>query len=71
MKKATLLIYLLFLAPQILMAQNAIAVKTSGKGQPILLLPGFATPGEVWQQTAAALPGYQVHMVTYAGFGGV
>jgi pimeloyl-ACP methyl ester carboxylesterase len=71
MKKTILLIYLLFLAPQMLRAQAAISVTSAGNGQPVLLLPGFATPGEVWKQTASALPRYQVHLVTYAGFGGV
>jgi len=47
----------------------AFSVKKYGSGEPILLLPGFATPGEVWQETAEALPSYQHYMITYAGFG--
>ena len=46
-------------------------VKT-GKGTPVILLPGFATPGSVWNETVANLKGdYQKHIVTYAGFDGV
>ena len=49
----------------------AFSVQECGNGKPVLLLPGFATPGEVWQETVNALPSsYQYHMVTYAGFGG-
>ena len=47
----------------------AFSVKKYGSGEPILLLPGFATPGEVWKETAEALPSYQHYMITYAGFG--
>lgn len=47
----------------------ALSAKKYGSGKPILLLPGFATPGEVWQETADTFPNYEHHMITYAGFG--
>lgn len=52
--------------------QNAVKVVVSGKGNPVLLLPGFGCPGQVWDETAAHLSDhFQCHAVTYAGFGGV
>lgn len=71
MKKSILQLFFLILIQSTLYAQSSISVKSSGKGQPILFLPGFATPGEVWNPTIQNLPEYQAHVVTYAGFGGV
>ena len=71
MKKSLLLLFVLMLVQNFLFAQSSISVKSSGKGQPILFLPGFATPGEVWNGTTTKLSNYQSHVVTYAGFGGV
>lgn len=51
---------------------NAFEVKVSGKGQPVIFLPGFTCPGEVWDQTIANLEGkHKTYQFTYAGFGGV
>lgn len=71
MKKALLIICFVFVIQPWVLAQNSILVETSGEGDPILYLPGFATPGEVWNETAANLPEHSAHFVTYAGFGGV
>ena len=50
--------------------QNAIQVEVSGFGQPILFLPGFTVPGEIWNPTVDQLKNkYQCHVVTLAGFG--
>lgn len=47
-------------------------VSIKGKGQPILLLPGFACTGAVWDETVAALSkDYECHIFTFAGFGDV
>lgn len=40
-------------------------------GRTVVLIPGLASPGEVWTDTAAALADYDVHALTLAGFGGV
>jgi pimeloyl-ACP methyl ester carboxylesterase len=48
----------------------AFSVQKCGNGKPLLMLPGFATPGAVWQETVNALPSYKFHLITYAGFGG-
>lgn len=53
-------------------AQHAIKVKTQGKGQPILFLPGFANSSEVWNETLRQIKGdYQFHLLDYAGFNGM
>lgn len=47
------------------------SVKVVGKGPPVLLLPGLASPGAVWDSTVAHLQGrYTLHVFTLAGFGG-
>jgi pimeloyl-ACP methyl ester carboxylesterase len=50
-------------------AQNAIKISRSGKGTPVILLPGFACPASVWDSTVINLKGnYEFHSVDYAGF---
>lgn len=71
MKKAILSLYLLFAIPTFLAAQSAISVQSIGSGEPILFLPGFATPGEIWESNAKQLLDNQSILVTYAGFGGL
>ncbi|WP_323762880.1 alpha/beta hydrolase [Maricaulis sp.] len=44
----------------------------SPAGRDVILVPGLATPGEVWAETVAALgDSVDAHVVTLAGFGGV
>lgn len=71
MKKTLLLICFTLLLQPMVVAQSSISVKTSGTGDPILYLPGFATPGEVWNETASQFTTHSAHIVTYAGFGGI
>lgn len=53
-------------------AQPAFRVSVTGKGEPVLLFPGFACTGEVFDETVKALSGrYECHVFTFAGFGGV
>lgn len=48
-----------------------IYVEVKGKGQPIILIPGFTVPGEVWNPLVKKLEvNYECHIVTLAGFGG-
>jgi pimeloyl-ACP methyl ester carboxylesterase len=43
----------------------------TGSGQPVLLIPGLSTTGDVWDGTVEHLQGrYQLHVLTLAGFGG-
>ncbi|WP_436516981.1 alpha/beta fold hydrolase [Ekhidna sp. To15] len=53
-------------------SQSPIQVEKSGEGNPILFLPGFTTPGSVWNETIENLNGtYETHVVSYAGFNGL
>lgn len=53
-------------------AQSPFHVAVKGKGQPILLFPGFGCPGEVWDEVVAELSQtHQCHIFTFAGFGNV
>lgn len=57
---------------QLASAQQAITVQKSGAGAPIIFLPGFTTPGSVWDETIRHLDGtYESHTVSYAGFNGL
>ena len=47
------------------------AVKVTGKGKPIILIPGLACSGEVWDSTVAHFKDrYECHVLTLAGFAG-
>jgi len=53
-------------------APAAVQVEVVGKkgGRPLLLVPGYVAPGELWRETAAELGrSYQCHVVTLAGTG--
>jgi pimeloyl-ACP methyl ester carboxylesterase len=68
--KVTLFLSLVLFAPYIF-AQSAVQVESRGKGRPVLFLPGFATPGSVWNSTIDALKFKgRYHVVSYAGFDG-
>ncbi len=50
----------------------AFKVEVAGKGAPVLLLPGFACTGAIWDYTVKELSkSYECHVFTFAGFGGV
>lgn len=52
--------------------QKAFKVEVYGKGQSIILIPGYACSGDVWKSTVDALKkNYQLHVLTLAGFAGV
>ncbi len=51
---------------------KVIDVKVTGSGKPIILIPGLASPGAVWDDTVKHLRDrYQCHVITIAGFGGM
>jgi len=51
---------------------RSFVVKITGHGQPMILIPGFASSGEVWDSTVAHYEnGYTCHVLTLAGFAGV
>nr|WP_293834183.1 alpha/beta hydrolase [uncultured Arsenicibacter sp.] len=51
---------------------NAFTVSVTGKGQPVILIPGYSCGGEVWKETVDHLKGrYECHVLTLAGYNGV
>ncbi|MEQ8237920.1 MAG: alpha/beta hydrolase [Cyclobacteriaceae bacterium] len=71
MKKLTLIISI-FCFSLLAYSQKAISVQKSGKGHPIIFLPGFTSPGSVWDEIITKLDGdYEIHKVSYAGFNGL
>ena len=73
MKKVNLFLSLiLFLTAFNAAGQSSFEVVKTGKGQAILLLPGFACTGNVFDDITRELSkNYEVHAFTFAGFGGV
>jgi len=52
--------------------QKSFKVEVSGKGQPVILIPGYSCSGDVWKTTVDNLKAnYQLHVLTLAGFAGV
>jgi N-formylmaleamate deformylase len=49
---------------------TAFSVEVHGHGRPVILIPGLACPGAVWNDTVAHLDGYETHVLTLAGFAG-
>lgn len=56
-------------------AHPAFQVAVSGQSTPLVLIPGLASSGQVWQGTVARLcgpkSGRQCHVLMLAGFAGV
>jgi pimeloyl-ACP methyl ester carboxylesterase len=71
----TLLTTLLLASASQAAAPAAFTVDVTGQGRPLILIPGLASSGEVWQGTVARLCGPQAtrqcHVLTLAGFAGV
>lgn len=69
-------VFLTTLAPQSARAgdepgRRSFAVKITGKGQPVILIPGLSSSGAVWDGTVEHLKDrYQCHVLTLAGFAG-
>ena len=58
-------------APAVLFDTHAFTVRVSGSGPPVVLIPGLACDGSVWDATAAHLAAtHEVHVLTLAGFAG-
>ena len=74
MSKVRLLLTIMFLATSLSMslstnAESCINVEVSGKGKPVILIPGLMSDGRVWQKSEQYLSKkYQVHTVSIAGF---
>lgn len=71
MKKAGLILSILFFAQHVY-CQTAISVVKNGAGNPIIFLPGFTSPGSVWDETILKIDGtFETHVISYAGFNGL
>lgn len=53
-------------------SEAKIEVIISGQGTPMVFLPGFGCPAEVWDETISAFEeNYQCHAISYPGFNGI
>src|SRR6187402_870357 len=72
MRKLLLLLFMMSACILAVSQTSAVRITKSGKGEPIIFLPGFMTPGSVWDETVKNLKGkYESHLVSYAGFNGI
>ncbi len=71
MKKLKITIVLMAIISTCFGQAPAIKSELIGKGSPVLLLPGFATPGSIWEETVNNLETKnEYHLISYAGFNG-
>jgi pimeloyl-ACP methyl ester carboxylesterase len=55
-----------------LWAQDPFQVKVTGRGRPVILIPGLSSSGETWDTTVARYKDrFECHVLTLAGFAGV
>ena len=72
MKKILIFLFASFYLLSVQAQNKAFTVTVSGKGQPIIFIPGYSCSGEVWKETVQHLnTRYQCHVLTLAGFAGV
>ncbi|HBH25191.1 MAG TPA: alpha/beta hydrolase [Cytophagales bacterium] len=70
--KKTLIIISMLLYTGFVFGNPPVYIDKAGEGKPILFLPGFTTPGSVWDETIENLTGdYETYQVSYAGFNGL
>jgi pimeloyl-ACP methyl ester carboxylesterase len=63
---------ILFLSVSINAQYQSFKVDVTGKGNPVLLFPGFTCTGEVWKDLVKEISKTnECHVFTFAGFGGV
>lgn len=72
MRKLKITIVLLLVIVSLGFGQtSAFKVEVVGKGTPMLFLPGFTTPGSIWNETVDHLTSKsEAHLISYAGFNG-
>lgn len=46
------------------------SAEVRGSGPDVILIPGLASSSDVWDSTAAGVPGYRYHLIQVAGFAG-
>ena len=70
--KKLLFAFLILCTLSITAQDNPFKVDVVGAGEPILLFPGFACTGDVWNDIVSELSkNYECHVFTFAGFGNV
>ncbi|AUD02419.1 alpha/beta fold hydrolase [Spirosoma pollinicola] len=70
--KTLLLFILIFITHAGFTQPTSFSVTVTGKGQPVILIPGFSCSGDVWNETVDHLKDhYQCHVLTLPGFAGV
>lgn len=66
------LLFVIVLSSTNLFSQTSFNVIVKGKGNPILLFPGFGCTGQVWDETVAEISKtHKCYIFTFAGFGDV
>lgn len=71
MRKLAIVIVALFIQTSILSQSETYSfnVELKGSGDPVILIPGLASSGKVWEQTTKLLDkNYEYHILTLAGF---
>lgn len=72
MKKLIFAVLVICLAMPVFAQKSAIRVDVTGKGSPLVFLPGFGCSGHVWDNMVEVLKkDHECHIVSYAGFDGV
>src|SRR5450432_1331191 len=72
MMKKIFVSFLMFTMVSAYCQQKSFKVEVYGKGETVILIPGFACSGDVWQAIVDKLKAkYQLHVLTLAGFAGV
>jgi len=70
--KSFLFIALLLISSLVLAQPVSFSVSVVGKGQPIILIPGYSCSGAVWAETVDHLKGhYECHVLTLPGYAGI
>ncbi|MCU4173627.1 alpha/beta fold hydrolase [Carboxylicivirga sp. N1Y90] len=70
--KITLSCLFILASVQLFAQELDIKVEIIGKGSPIVFLPGYTCPGEVWTDIVTPLANeHECHLITYPGFNGV
>lgn len=71
MKKIKIILALVFISSMSFGQVPAFKAEVICEGSPVVFLPGFTTPGSVWDETVANLESKnEVHLISYAGFNG-
>ncbi|MEW5676431.1 alpha/beta hydrolase [Flavobacterium enshiense] len=72
MKKLILLVLVLLATLNVFSQHTSFDVKVIGKGQPVIMIPGYSCSGEVWNETVNRYQNqYQLHILTLAGYAGI